>query len=353
MPIGTTNIKLSDLQTEYGGTNPISLSEYYRGGSFVPTAPANGTTSPGNATYVVSNSTTSIPTSGAIRIDNFKNTAKNVTISITITAIITNFDLLAAIYATLGSFSAPINCTCTINTGVVVYSTNSGIPAFTTGTGWPAGSSLTIVNNGFIIGMGGAGGGGGSFSNGAAGGAGGTALSLTIATTINNLGYIWGGGGGGGGGGSAGYFSGTYYSGGGGGGGGESYETSAGGGAGGQVNLYTQFRAPTAGGNGINGAGGGAGGVGGQQGEDITGKGKPPPVTRLIYGQGGDGGAGGSYGAAGTTGGNGIQGAPPNQEQVFTFLYGSNGAGAGGYYLIKNGNAATWINFGNRLGTEV
>ncbi len=347
MPIGTTDITFSGIQTEYGGSNPIDLSEYYKGGSFVPTAPPNGTTTLDGVTYVVSNSTVSIPTSGAISIDNFKNTAKVTTITVTVTSNQTNFNLLSAIYAALGSFTAGIICTCTINSGVVVYSTSTGTPAFSTGS-FPAGSTLSIVNNGYIIGMGGGGGAGGSFNNGAGGGGAGPALNLNIATTINNLGYIWGGGGGGGGGGSAGYSGGTYYSGGGGGGGGQSYQDSPAAAAGGQVNLYTQFQAPANGGNGTS-AGGGAGGVGGQQGEDITGKGKPPPVTRYIYGQGGNGGAGGSFGAAGTAGGNGTAPSPG----LFTFLYNGGAAGAGGYYLIANGNAATWTNFGNRLGTEV
>jgi len=36
MGIPTTNIKWSSLQTEFGGTSPIGLSEYYRGGPLVP-----------------------------------------------------------------------------------------------------------------------------------------------------------------------------------------------------------------------------------------------------------------------------------------------------------------------------
>lgn len=40
-------ISLSDIQTEFGGSNPISLSEYYRGGGLVPSSvtavPASGT----------------------------------------------------------------------------------------------------------------------------------------------------------------------------------------------------------------------------------------------------------------------------------------------------------------------
>lgn len=40
-------ISFSDMQTQLGGANPISLSEYYRGGSYVPTSgttyePASG-----------------------------------------------------------------------------------------------------------------------------------------------------------------------------------------------------------------------------------------------------------------------------------------------------------------------
>ena len=37
MAIGNTNVKFSDLQTEFGGSNPINLSEYYRGGSYFKT----------------------------------------------------------------------------------------------------------------------------------------------------------------------------------------------------------------------------------------------------------------------------------------------------------------------------
>lgn len=31
-------ISLSQVQSEYGGSNPISMSEYYRGGSYVPSS---------------------------------------------------------------------------------------------------------------------------------------------------------------------------------------------------------------------------------------------------------------------------------------------------------------------------
>lgn len=61
-------ISLSTIQTEFGGANPISLSEYYAGGGLVPA----GT----SGTYGA------VPSSGAISIQNFYGTS-NVVISIT------------------------------------------------------------------------------------------------------------------------------------------------------------------------------------------------------------------------------------------------------------------------------
>jgi len=53
-------LSLSDIQTEFGGSNPISLSEYYAGGTYVPA----GT----SGTYGA------VPSSGAISIRNFYGT---------------------------------------------------------------------------------------------------------------------------------------------------------------------------------------------------------------------------------------------------------------------------------------
>lgn len=38
-----SSISLSQIQTEFGGSNPISLSEYVRGGTYVPSGTATGT----------------------------------------------------------------------------------------------------------------------------------------------------------------------------------------------------------------------------------------------------------------------------------------------------------------------
>lgn len=48
-------ISLSNVQSEFGGSNPIGINEYYRGGSNVPNSTANN----------------SIPTSGQIQLDDF------------------------------------------------------------------------------------------------------------------------------------------------------------------------------------------------------------------------------------------------------------------------------------------
>lgn len=65
MPLPSSGpLSLNDIQTEFGGTNPISLSEYYAGGANVP-AGTSGTNGP-------------VPSSGAISISNFYGTSKAV-----------------------------------------------------------------------------------------------------------------------------------------------------------------------------------------------------------------------------------------------------------------------------------
>jgi hypothetical protein len=54
-------LTLADIQTEFGGSNPISLSEYYAGGGLVP----SGTTGTNGA----------VPSSGTISISNFYGTS--------------------------------------------------------------------------------------------------------------------------------------------------------------------------------------------------------------------------------------------------------------------------------------
>ena len=57
-------LTLDDIQTEFGGTNPIDLSDYYRGGGLVPNTAGNA----------------AIPTSGVISVTDFYGSANSITL---------------------------------------------------------------------------------------------------------------------------------------------------------------------------------------------------------------------------------------------------------------------------------
>jgi hypothetical protein len=61
-------LTLADIQTEFGGTNPIDLSDYYRGGGLVPDSGPNA----------------AIPTSGAISVSDFYGSANSITLDFTV-----------------------------------------------------------------------------------------------------------------------------------------------------------------------------------------------------------------------------------------------------------------------------
>jgi hypothetical protein len=61
-------LTLNDIQTEFGGTNPIDLSDYYRGGGLVPDSGLNA----------------AIPTSGAISVSDFYGSANLVPLDLTV-----------------------------------------------------------------------------------------------------------------------------------------------------------------------------------------------------------------------------------------------------------------------------
>ena len=113
----------------------------------------------------------------------------------TISSNTTDYNLRNAAIAAGWDGVKKLKGTVTINSGVYVYSTSTGTPAFSTGS-LPAGSDVTVVNNGTILGKGG---------NGASclpwktpGTSGGTGFYATSAIKITNNGRISGGGGGGG-----------------------------------------------------------------------------------------------------------------------------------------------------------
>jgi hypothetical protein len=284
-----------------------------------------------------------------ITMQNLQNKSNRVAISYTYSSNTTNASLNVT---TIGGYSSgKSDITITVNNGVYVYSTSTGTPGLTL-SGGNSGDTITLVNNGFILGQGGTGASGrGSppfYNNNAV--AGGTALQLGFTTTVNNTNgsaYIAGGGGGGGGsskgggGGAGGGDGGPYYTGSGNGTGGgpgssgtngdtnvtSKGSSGMGGGGGGRI-------LPGSGGQGgggnighLNGYGGGAGGGGAGD-----------PFSNPTINRGGDGGSGSSGGGGGTTGasgGGGGWGASGGS---------GNGPAAGGGKAVNlNGQSITWV----------
>ena len=293
-------ISLANIQTEFGGSNPISLSEYYGGGTYVP-AGAN----PG------------IATSGAINMNSFYGGVAAAVLNIT--SNVNNYDIGAALAAVGGSKTDGVPVIVSISSGVTVGSTSTATPAMLTGTGWSAGASITIINNGSILGAAGSygngvggNGGGGNGGSGAPGGNGApggglpggpcfehsqtadTSLSVifdTVGTRAGGAGGTGYGTGSGGGGGQGAGSCGPYFCIGGGGGGG--------------------------------GAGYGSGGSGGSYSGPVNGDGSPGGATS----GGGGGSAQSHYGAGGSGGGIGSSGS--SGGNALYWVGGSGGAGAG------------------------
>ncbi len=206
---------------------------------------------------------------------------------------VSTFDLQTALVGEGWDGAKVVQANLVVNSGIVV-SSNTTAQAAITIPALPTGSVVNILNNGFIIGMGGRG--GSSAQGTTTGEAGGDAITTNAICRITNNGTIGGGGGGGG----ARLYLANY-----GGGGGRSGRTNSLGG--------------TA--NGGNGAAGtftaaGTGASGGSTG----------------------GGAGGNWGTAGAT------------------AYGSAGinsaGGAGGRAVVGNANV-TWLTTGTVMGALV
>jgi Phage tail fibre adhesin Gp38 len=291
---GSGAISLNTIATEFGGTTPHGINEYYRGGSYV------------------SLNNEGIPTSGQIAFNQYYGTNYAQAFSLTVSSNTTGYNLRSALVSAGWNQTVPVYVVCTINSNVYVGSDSTSNPAFDMGGTFPAGSLLKLVNNGYILGRGGSGGTGGTTSSNpaTAGGGGGGALSVTWPMRVENNNIIAGGGGGGGGGGlnrvdnprgendPQTY---SYYSGGGGGGAGYRF----GPGGGGQS---------ASGSNGTDGYGGG--GSGGSSGTT--------------------GGAGGSNGNAGGSGSGG------------NITGGAAGGGAG--YAVSGNSNITWLATGTRTG---
>ena len=337
-------IKLSDLQTEFGGSSPIAFSEYH----FNASGP---------------NTNGFFPNSGEINLASFYGATNTATSSISSS---TTDVSLATTFGVAWAKNGPkvLN----IDSGVTIGAT-TGNPAVTVSSGMAG--TLVVNNAGTISGHGGA---GGATSDtdidactpgvaGNDGGDGGHGISVaSTGATINNTGTISGGGGGGGGGGAgergsvtiSGVF--RYYAGRPGGAGGNGHPGASG--------------SPDVSGNGANGVPSnifgsmlpadrsffGAGGGGGEWSGPDEGAGynqsatngsnglsSPGPSHNRWSGAGGDGGNGGAIGSAGEDGENGGN----NSRQSCTAGVGGSGGAAG--KAINNGGA-TWTN-GTTSGT--
>jgi len=118
------------------------------------------------------------------------------TVALTVENDARNFDLWAWIESELGGTETTYSVfKITIASGVIIGSNSTALTSFSTGSGWPSGATLTVTNNGTIVGAGGNGGGFG----GNDGEDGGDGMIFTLDATLVNNGTIGGGGGGGGG----------------------------------------------------------------------------------------------------------------------------------------------------------
>lgn len=237
--------------------------------------------------------------SGAVTMPtNFYGKSNRVTSNITISANTSNYTLNTA--KVTGYSAGKTDVTLTINSGVFVSSSSTGSYAFIVDNSWTTGDTITIVNNGTIVGRGGDGGSGANCGSSSPGANAGPALYVQRATTINNTSGRIAGGGGGGGSGSTYYLcyecpgkspppcscGGIAYPGGGGGGGigvssggagGLCAQITSGGGAGtltsagGGGSQGSSYGGPGAAGGGYGSAGGSAGAAGGAAGAAVVG----------------------------------------------------------------------------------
>ena len=259
MPVPTGTASFQDIEDEFGGSHPISLSEYYGAAA-------------------------GVPASGTISVNNFRGTSSVFAFNL---AAGNSISLSSA--ATAAGWSGSSSLLVTLPSGVTIggSSNDFGLDIDV------GGSNVTLNVSGTILGKGGN---GGNAYNGA-GGAGGNALRLnsafsgTATITVNSGGLIGGGGGGGGGG--VGSFSVDGMYSGGGGAGGAGRANSSGGAYAGSNYVFSAYGGTDTSGAERNSYGGGAGGDLGADGEN----------GYVQYGfmysyTGGGGGPGGSGGNA-------------------------------------------------------
>ena len=187
LPLYPNSITALQIQTEFGGANPISLSEYYAGGSRVE---------PGSQGFL-NGSLTTIPSSGPISYGHFHGSQQTFYFYDTISTDTVNYNAQArALLFGWNGYSLLFVRT-TVNSGVKVIYMYSG--EFTSRF-----QRWNIYNYGTIMARGGSGGAGASLLFPASGNGerGNPAIVSQTWVVIANYGSILGGGGGGGGGGA-------------------------------------------------------------------------------------------------------------------------------------------------------
>ena len=300
-------LSVNDIATEFGGTVPHGLNEYYRGGGLVPNTPGNS----------------AIPASGQIAVGDFYGSANRSSIPLVISTDSYNYDVYSVASTNPTYVAGTSDITVTVNPGVTVGSTATPTYAMLVPSSFNPGDTVTIVNNGVIQGRGGNGGAGGTGSPsipantaGSPGLAGGNAIYVNRPTVITNNGVVASGGGGGGGGGSS-----------------------------RPVTPAPPKGTPTVRSYGGGGGGGGAGfdgGSGGAGGPGATGSGSPGSVGTSPAG--GAGGPAPGAGPGGSGGGRGAAGAAGATSRT------SGGAGgAAGNYIVGN-PFVTWPVTGTQQG---
>ncbi len=196
MPVPVNHVGMSDIQTEYGGSSEISLTEYYRGDQYVPINQLKSIHTNKEIPLVSGGRTQEIS------IGMFRGTAKQFEWVFEIRQDrYTTFNLYNELVAVGWGEDVPIKVTINVFNGVYVVSQNTSTPTIDASMSFPQGSELYLLNSGNIYGRGGKGGTGGRYpdTNGGTGENGGTAFHTSIRTKILNTGTIAGGGGGGGG----------------------------------------------------------------------------------------------------------------------------------------------------------
>ena len=192
IPSSGQSLSFSALRTEFvGGSSAVSLGDLYRGGSNIRKKAANNP---------ATNLAASVVTSGAIDLSDYYDQGKGFSFTYA-TGSITESNLSAQFG---DDYAVDYPKTVTIPSSTTLGADDTaeyGLEVDSGGSG-----TITITNNGTIVGAGGAGGGAGSANSGAgsAGSAGGDAMKIASACTFVNNGSILAGGGGGSGGGGGG-----------------------------------------------------------------------------------------------------------------------------------------------------